>query len=815
MYFRKSEKSFLVKLLTPVVATSRFFMAKDKPIPVKLLRWVLLIPVLIIALLVAVDLNIFWLFGKSPRMGLMMNPKVNEASEVYSSEGALLGKFFYENRVAVTFDELPPELTKTLIATEDERFYTHHGVDIQGLAGVLFDAAKGDARGGSTITQQLVKNMYNTRKKGGQGLVGKLPGMRMIVIKLREWTTAIKLEVRYSKKDILAMYLNTVDFGSTAFGIYTASKTYFGIEPKDLTWEQSALLVGMLKATTTYSPIKNPDKSVKRRNVVLKQLAVKGILTQDQVDSLTQIPLELDYSVESPYSGSAKYFRLAMLESLKPWFKENKLDPYADGLKIYTTLDTGMQRYAEESVRQNMKNLQRVFDEHWRGENPWVDENEKEIPGFLEMTISTTGFYKDLLKKHKGDSSKAWIEAKDPRPTTLFSWADTAAIDTIMSFYDEQAYYKRFLHTGMVSLDPQDGAIRSYVGDINFDFFKYDNVSQSQRQPGSTFKPFLYLAAMENGWRPCDSVVNQPVTIRYREKGEEKTWSPHNADWNTSGTKHTLKNAMALSLNTITVQVAQKIGFRKVNEYAEKMGITSPLDTFPSLCLGSSDVSLLELVGSYCPFVNGGYRVEPHYVTKITDSKGKVLFEAKPKRQKILTDKGVFYMLHMFRGTLTEPYGTTQALFSYDIFKKDIEFGGKTGTSSNHSDGWFIGLSPKMIAGSWVGGSERAVRFRSSSLGEGCKTALPNVGLFFEKVVNDSRYKKVHAKFTLPDVTDAECYMCHTKYITRPDSMLLDSTLGLVDSVDEFGNIVTRAAAPAEESVEEETTATELIEELF
>ena len=644
---RKTKKTVLVTILTPIVALVRFFIAKGKPRPVKIVRMILLLPLLFLFFLIAIDINFLGLFGSSPKLRILLNPQINEATEVYSSEGALLGKFFYENRVSVTYDQLPKELVTTLIATEDERFYTHHGVDFTGLAGVLFDAAKGDARGGSTITQQLVKNMFNTRKKGGQGLIGKLPGMRMVIIKIREWSTAMKLEIRYSKNEILAMYLNTVDFGSNAFGISTACQTFFGIEPSKLSWEQSALLVGMLKATTTYSPIKNPQNSLKRRNLILRNLAKKGLITPEQADSISQIPLMLNYSVETPYSGQAKYFRLAMLQSLKPWFTKNKIDPYADGLKIYTTLDTGMQRYAEEAVQQNMKHLQRVFDDHWRGQNPWVDEKEKEIPGFLDMTIRQSGHYRDLLKQFKGNETQAWAEMNRPRKTTLFSW-EKGTIDTVLSFYDETAYYKRFLHTGMVSLDPENGAVKAYIGDINFDFFKYDNVSQSQRQPGSTFKPFLYLAAMENGWHPCDEVVNQPVTVRYREDGEEKKWSPRNADWNTTGAKHTLKNAMALSLNTITVQVAQKIGFRKVNEYVEKMGITSPLDTFPSLCLGSSDVSLIELVKSYCPFVNGGYRIEPHFVTKITDARGKVLYEAKPKKVKVVSDIGLFYICLLY-----------------------------------------------------------------------------------------------------------------------------------------------------------------------
>ncbi len=760
------------------VKTAQFFRASGRPIYIKALRWSLIPPMALVLFVLGIQFNAFWLFGENPTVNRTTNPPIPVASEIYSADGALLGKYFYENRSILEFQELSPKLIQTLVATEDERFYSHNGVDIQGLAGVFVDAIKGNARGGSTLTQQLVKNMYKTREAGRQGVFSHIPGLRMAVIKIRESLTATRLEAVYSKEEILAMYLNTVDFGNNAFGIASASQTYFGKKAKNLDWAESAMLVGMLKATTNYSPIKNPKRCRERRNVVLGKLGEAGLLSPAEVKEYRSHPLRLDFSVESPYDGQAKYFRMAVLEQLRPWLKENDLDIYSDGLKIYTTLDTAMQRYAEQAIHQNMKRLQNLFNQHWKGLNPWVDEQNREIPGFIEKIIPSTGYFKEQLKAADGDSAKAWAAMHQARPTQLFDWNRTN-IDTILSFYEEVKHQRRLLHTGFVAMDPQNGDIKAYIGDIHFDFFKFDNVSQSKRQPGSTFKPYTYLAALENGIGPCDTFTDRNVTINYQENGLPKSWSPRNADFKNTGGHHTLKNAMALSLNTITVQVAQTVGFRKVNEYATKLGIESPLDTFPSVSLGSSDVSLLELTRSYAPFVNGGYRINPVFVTKITDPAGKVLYEAKREKSKVLSDEGLFYMTQMFRGTTSEPMGTTQALFEYDIFKKGIEFGGKTGTSNNHSDGWFVGISPKIIAGSWVGGSERAIRFRTGALGEGCKTALPNFGLFMQGVINDRRFDTLLARFNPPNIPNKKFFTCHTRAPKR-DSILDSNTLQIL-----------------------------------
>ena len=751
-----------------------FTIAAGKPWHIRVLHRAAVVVFFCLCFLVAFDCNFLWLFGKGPDLGMLVNPRDNTTTEVYGADSALIGKFYYENRSPVDYADISPRLVKTLVATEDERFYSHHGVDLVGLLPLVVDAAGGHARGGSTITQQLAKNLFDTRSRDGRGLLGYIPPLRMAFIKLREWITAVKIEILYSKNEIIAMYLNAVDFGSNAYGIKTAARTYFNTTPDSLTWRQSALLVGMLKATTTYSPILHPRRCRDRRNLVLRKLADHRLIGRQQADSLSRLPLGLEYTVEKNYSGFAPYFRMAVLQSLDPWLSAKRRDIYSGGLRIYTTLDTAMQHYAEDAVEKNMRRLQRLFDDHWLGLNPWVDSRDVEMPGFIEAAALKSDYGRQLAKQYGSDTASIWKEMRRPRKTSLFSWK-YGDIDTTLSFMDELRYIKRLLHAGFVAMDPSTGAVRAYVGDINFDHFKFDNVSQSRRQPGSTFKAFVYAAAMESGYGPCDTLPNRPVTIAYVENGAKKSWSPHNADWTSNGEMQTLKGAFARSLNTITVQVAKAIGWRKVNEYARRLGIDSPLDTVPSICLGSSDVSLIELVRAYCPFVNGGYRIDPLFVTAITDDKGKILYRAEPKKTRVLTDDGLFYMTQMFRGTTTEPLGTTQALFEFDIFKRDVEFGGKTGTSSNHSDGWFVGVSPRLVAGAWVGGSERSIHFRTSELGEGCHTALPIFGLFMEKVMNDPHFNGLHARFSPPDIANKRCFACQTIVAAKPDSAASDS----------------------------------------
>ncbi len=758
-----------------------FLVAKDKPFPIKIIRWFIEALLLLITFLFAVDINFLWLFGDSPSIAELLHPQPNIASEVYSEDGVLLGKYFYENRVPVSYNQISPDLIKTLVAAEDERFYKHFGIDLYGSFSAVTDAFKGNPRGASTITQQLVKNLYKTRSRNKSGLLSKLPFCRVLIIKLKEMINAFKLELLFDKKDIITLYLNTVDFGNNAFGIKTAAKTYFNTTPMELKPEECALLIGMLKATTRYNPVINRKRSRERRNIVLYQMKNQRIISSLQCDSLQKTPVNLKLHLEKVNNGRAFYFRQALVEYLKPWLKEKGYNIYSDGLKIHTTINSHMQQYAEDAVSKQMKYLQRIFDEHWGGQVPWVDNKDKEIPGFVEMILRQSWDYKKLLTQFKNEPDSITFYTLKKEKRMLFSWK--GPIDSLISLKDAIDYNLRFLHAGFVAMDPQSGKVKAWVGGIDFDYFKFDNVAQSKRQPGSTFKAFVYTAAIDKGYSPCDSITDKPVLIKYYENGTMKTWAPHNADWNFSKEKVTLKYAFAKSLNSASVQITEKIGWQKVIEYAKKMGINSPIDTVPSICLGVSDVSLLELVTAYCPFANGGDRVTPLLVDRIENSFGEKLIEFKPQKRTVLSKETAFLMQQLFLGTMSEPLGTTQALYQYDLFRYNTDIGGKTGTSSNHSDGWFVGITPHLVAGAWVGGEERCIHFKTSALGEGCKTALPIFGLFLEKCLTDNTLINLHSRFK-NKIKTSKNYNCHTKYMPVDSIDSIDNGSDFIEGMD-------------------------------
>ncbi|NWJ50876.1 MAG: transglycosylase domain-containing protein [Bacteroidetes bacterium] len=734
--------------------------------------------------LILVDINFLWLFGRSPKVMQLNNPKMSVASELYTSDNVLIGKYFYENRVPAEYKELSPMLLNTLICTEDVRFYKHHGIDLQSTVGIFLSMAHGERRGGSTITQQLVKNLFKTREHYSKGLFSYIPGLKVLIYKTKELINAVKIEFFYSKEEILTMYLNTVDFGSNSYGIKSASVTFFDKKPTDLTIEECATLIGLLKAPTYYSPVSSPKNALSRRNTVLDQLVKYKYLSKDKADSIKNIPIHLRYKVAGNYDGKALYFRDAVARELQDWCKANKKDIYRDGLKIYTTIDNRLQILAEEAMQEHMKRLQTRFFQHWEGQAPWRDENGQEIKGFIENLVKQTDTYKNLVK-HFGHAKTDSINYYLNKPHNMIVFTYKGDRDTTLSTIDSVRYYRHLLHAGFLSMDPQNGFVKTWVGGIDFQYFKFDHVSQFKRQPGSLFKAFVYTAAMDNGFGPCDQITDQNITINYTEKGQPKSWSPHNADWAFSGRSMTLKHAFARSVNSIAVQVAQKIGWTKVIQYAKKMGIKSELQNVPSVCLGTSDVSLLEILDAYSPLVNGGYKVDPVLVTKITDRKGNVLFEYKPSKVKILNDETAFLMNIMLRAGLSEPGGTTQGLFEYDLFRYNTDFGGKTGTSSNYSDGWFIGVSPKLIGGAWVGSENRSIHFRTSELGEGLKTALPIYGLFMQKVLRDERLKEYRGTFPKPPKHVSKEYTCHTRLEPQENA---DSTMMMNDVEMEFDN---------------------------
>ena len=725
--------------------------------------------VLFFIYLIMVDINFLWLFGKSPSLSSISNPNQSVASVIYSADGKPLGKYFRENRTPVEFDEISPILIKTLIATEDERFYEHFGVDLKGVFAAVKDMTQGRARGASTITQQLVKNMFKVRSQYSRGILGQIPGLRLLIAKSKEWISAVKIEMFYDKNEILTMYLNTVDFGSNAYGIKTACKTYFKTSPKNLTIEQSATLVGLLKPTTTNNPRVTPKNSEKRRNVVLENLRNQHIITAAEFDSIKRIPIKLNYSVESNYDGQALYFREAVAQSLEKWCKDNEMDLYSDGLKIYTTLDTRMQKYAEEAVDTQMRVVQRNFENHWGRENPWRDENHEEIVGFVEDIAKKTPLYKYLVQKYSGQPDSVTYYLNEPRRLKVFDYKDGVK-DTTFSCMDSIRYMERFMHTGFVAMEPQTGYVKAWVGDINFETWKYDKVI-SKRQPGSTFKLFVYSTAIEKGLSPCDTRPDNYITWDVMEKGELVKWVPRNANGEYTGQNLTLKAAFARSINTIAVKLAQETGTEAIIKTAHAMGIKTPLNNIPSISLGSSDVSLLELVNSYCTVVNEGKTHDPVLVTRIEDHDGNVLYEYKPVQKQAITYETAFLMTQLLRAGLTEYNATSQNLWTYDIFRQNTEFGGKTGTSSHHSDAWFVGVSPTLVGGAWVGGEHRSIHFRTGKLGEGSKTALPIFGLFMEKVLADNNLSKYRAKFPKPTQPINKQYECMSPRPIENDSI--------------------------------------------
>lgn len=730
--------------------------------------------------LLMVDINFLWLFGKSPSMHAIAHPKQAEASEIYSADGKVLGHYFRENRIPVQYEEISPMLIQTLICTEDERFYEHFGIDFPGLLSAAKDMARGNARGASTITQQLVKNMFKTRTEYSTGLTGHIPGIRLLVMKTKEWISAVKIEMRYSKEEILTMYLNTVDFGSNAYGIKTAAKTYFKTTPAELKTEEGAVLVGLLKATTYYNPHINPNNCLERRNVVLRNLYTHGVISGKQCDSLCSLPLKLNYNVIRNYDGSALYFREAVASELRAWCKENNIDLYAEGLKIYTTLDSRIQRYAEEAVRKQMSTVQRNFNAHWGKTNPWQDERHREIPGFIENLAKKTPYYKMLLAHFPNNPDSVDYYMNLPHRVKVFDY-EKGSIELEMSSMDSIRYMERFMHCGFIAMEPNSGHVKAWVGDIDFNHWKYDKVT-ARRQPGSTFKLFVYTTAMNQGFSPCETRTDNYAT--YDATGENGTpikWAPRNADGVYSGAEMSLKTAFARSINTVAVALAQEVGIANVVRTAHAMGIQSPLNETPSLALGASDVSLLELVNSYCTVVNNGMTHDPILVTRIEDREGRVLYEQSPRQTQAIPYESAFLMQQMLLAGMNEPGGTSQALWGYDIHRYNTNFGGKTGTTSNHSDAWFVGVTRNLVAGAWVGGEYRSIHFRTGALGQGSRTALPVFGYFMEQLLKDPSLAHYRGMIpTKPEHPISRDYDCPSIYIlTEKDSILGDSTLTL------------------------------------
>jgi len=707
--------------------------------------------VLFLLYLVAVDINLLWLFGKSPSTHSIMHPRNPEASYLYSADGKTIGKYYDENRTPVPFDSINPQFFQVLIDTEDERFYLHHGIDFGGLGAAVKDMVlHGRPRGASTITQQLVKNMFRTRSDYSTGLLGYIPGVKMLIMKSKEWIIATKLEMFYSKKEILEMYANTVDFGSNAFGIKTAANTYFKTTPRQLKLEESAVLVGLLKATSTYNPRINPKNSLKRRNVVLMNMVERGDLTKAQYDSISSLPIDLKYTIETNYDGVAPYFREAVAREVESIAKQQglKLDPERDGLKIYTTLDSRMQEYAEQAVSEKMKVVQQNFKSHWGDQDCWLDENNQPIANFVEDKARNTPIYHELLARYPNDLDSVNYYMNQPHMVHLFDY-ENDSLYMEMSSMDSVRYMLHFMHCGFIAMEPSNGHVKAWVGDVDFDTWKYDKV-RAKHQPGSTFKLFVYSMAMERGLVPCDRRPDEYIdTLVYNEeKHELEHWRPTNANGTFSGADMTLRAAFAQSINSVTVRVGAEVGFAEIAQLARDMGIKSPLDAKPALSLGASDVDLMELVNSYCTVVNDGMRNDPVIVTRIVDRDGKEIYRAPSHQERAMTYRSAWLMQQMLMACRTDAGGTAMALNGYITRPLyDVDLGGKTGTSNRHADAWFVAVSPALVCGSWVGGEYRQIHFRWGALGQGSRTALPICGRFLQLVLSDPQFQHYHKRF--------------------------------------------------------------------
>ncbi|UZR95052.1 transglycosylase domain-containing protein [Chondrinema litorale] len=700
------------------------------------------------------------LYGGLPDFKELENPKNELASLLYTADDKIMGKYFVENRDPVKYSQLSPNLVDALKAVEDVRFEMHSGIDFRSLTRVFYGLVTFDRKGGgSTLTQQLAKILFSTRGELSNGKLNDIPYLNILISKTKEWILAIELERAYTKEEIMTMYLNTASFSGNIFGIKAASKTFFNTIPDSLDILQAATLSGMLQAPTRFNPHRNPENSKTRRNTVLYQMEKYGFLNETQFDTLSKKPVTVEYKMESHNTGYATYFRNEIAKDLKKWcathYKPNgeAYNLYTDGLKIYTTIDSRMQKYAEEAVQEHMAHQQELFNAHWKGRDPWINEDFEPIKGFLSSRIRRTERYRVLKLKYGDNKDSINKVLNTPVPMTIFSWtAPGYEKDTVMSPMDSLAYYKHFLHTGLMSMDPATGYIKAWVGGIDHRYFQFDNVKQGYRQPGSTFKPITYSAAIvENKMHPCYKIVDSPVSITLPDG---TIYTPKNSG-SYSNKEITLRQAIAMSKNTAAANIIKILGPDIIADYAEnkfgigylrqKYGNSRKIDRVYSLCLGTSEVSLFELVAAYSVFPNQGVWTEPIFITHIEDKDGKVLETFVPKTIEALSEEDAYTMTYMLRGSNEEKDGTSIGLRVRQIyddrqgydFIRGTQVGGKTGTTSNYSDGWFVGVTKNLITGVWVGGEENVIHFRSLTYGQGGRMAMPEFAKYTEKVYAD------------------------------------------------------------------------------
>lgn len=712
----------------------------DKKRYVKIM-WVSYLCVLFLIAIFFTMLSFGWL-GFMPTFEELENPKANLATEVYADSGELLGYIGIQNRSNVNYKDISQNMINALIATEDARFREHSGIDARSLFRVLTKTILGGRKssgGGSTLTQQLAKNLFPREKKSAFGTV---------YAKLKEWIVAIKLERNYSKDEILSMYLNTVDYGNNAFGIKAASHTFFTKLPSELEIEEAAVLVGLLKAPTTYNPVRNPENALKRRNTVLSQMEKYGYLTSEELETKSALPIQLKYNPQAHDEGIATYFREMLRNYMKDWCKTHykpngdQYDVHKDGLRIYTTINYQMQKNAEEAVKEHFKYLQNEFFKHTKGyrDAPFTGISKADIEKYYLQAMKNSDRYRALKEEGLNDKEiKADFEQKTKM--RVFTWNGDK--DTVMSPWDSLRYYKHFLNTGMVSIEPQTGHIKVYVGGINYKHFKFDNAKLGRRQVGSTFKPYVYAAAMKDSdLSPCFEISNTPVTFE-----DYDNWTPKNSNKAREGEMVSLKWALANSVNFISAALIKDYTTpQSVINLVKQMGITTPMPAVPSICLGTADLSVMEMAEAMATFANKGVHKEPIFITKICDNKGMVLEVFNTKSNAALDEETAYLVLELMKGVVDSGTGA-RLRYKYGLRST---IAGKTGTTDNNSDGWFIGINPKLATAVWVGGELRSIHFRSTALGQGASMALPVYGLFMQKCEKNPKLNFYKGDFDRP-----------------------------------------------------------------
>jgi penicillin-binding protein 1A len=715
------------------------------------------------------------LFGAMPSFEDLENPESNLATEIISSDGVTLGKFYNENRTAIKYKDLPKSLVDALVSTEDERFYEHSGIDAKRTFGAALKL--GSNGGASTITQQLAKLLFH-----GEG--SKFLPFR-IVQKAKEWIIAIRLERQYTKNEIIAMYFNRVDFVNTAVGIRSAAKVYFAKEPRDLTIDESALLVGMLTNPSLFNPVRRPEKAIKRRNIVLMQMVKNGKLEESAKSILNQKPIKLDFHPESHLDGTATYFREYLRDYMKNWVKDHKkpdgeeYDIYSDGLKIYTTIDSKMQDHAEEAVKAHMKNLQEEFwsQQKTNKNAPFVNITDAETKKIMDQAMRTSERWRILKSEDMSDEDIIKTFSVKTK-MTVFSWDGDKEVE--MTPLDSIRYYKHFLQAGLMSMEPQTGQIKAWVGGIDYKYFQYDHVGQGARQVGSTFKPFVYATAIEQlGMSPCDTIIDGPFVIRKGRHNVTADWEPRNSDNKYRGMV-TLKQALANSINTVSAKLIDKTGPEAVVELTHKLGVTTDIPAQPAIALGAVDITVQDMVAAYSTFANQGVYIKPQFISRIEDKNGAVVYEPIPESHDVLNKDIAFAVIKLLEGVTETGSGVrlrTQGGGSGDnrwtgypyMFTNPIA--GKTGTTQNQSDGWFIGMVPNLVTGVWVGCEDRSARFKSITYGQGATAALPIWGYFMKKCYEDKELQVSKEEFERPEnfSIKVDCW-------TRPKPVVVDST---------------------------------------